>query len=223
MRKINTFWNWFQDNNQTIKNLINETPINQKNCIFWLNKHLHYYCNEIDFILVFPKKTNEKTELIITANGNPDYFKKINELIDHAPSLRTWKFIAFIQPMEDIDRIIEKLDSPYIFKDITIKASEIMFLPLNCDENFKKLDIIVYLKNYNIQCDTKNWKQALYFIMQNIFGEKLIYENINFVQLAQLPDNNHDLIYLYDLQSYLDTFKSILVPELKKPPFLGTK
>jgi hypothetical protein len=31
--------------------------------------------------------------------------------------------------------------------------------------------------------------------------------NINLVHLTQMPDNADDLIFLYDLQSYTDTFK----------------
>ena len=97
MKSINTFWNWFQDNNQTIKNLSNETTKSQKNICFWLNKHLGYYCKGLDFIIVFPKKENEKAELIITANGNPEYFNQVVELVNHAPLLKHWKFTAFIQ------------------------------------------------------------------------------------------------------------------------------
>ncbi len=33
MRKTNTFWNWFQDNNKTIQNIANETPKNQKRAL----------------------------------------------------------------------------------------------------------------------------------------------------------------------------------------------
>jgi hypothetical protein len=75
MKSINTFWNWFQDYNQSIKNVFNETPKTQKHIFFWLNKHQHYYCKEIDFIIAFPKKPTDKAKLIITANGNPMYFK----------------------------------------------------------------------------------------------------------------------------------------------------
>jgi hypothetical protein len=206
MRKIKTFWNWFQDNNQSIKNIHNETQKNQKHLFFWLNKHLHNYCKEIDFVIAFPKRPTNKATLVITANGNPEYFKQVIDLIDKAPRLRTWIFKAFIQPMEDIEKIMDGLDNPFIFKDITIKASDIMFLPMNCDESGKKFDIRIYLKNYNIHCNTKTWREAVYIIMQDIFGEKLVYQHINFIQLAQLTDNDENLVQLYDLQFYIDTF-----------------
>jgi len=208
MRKINIFWNWFQDNNQTIKNLIHETAQNQKQICYWLSKHLGYYSRDLDFMIVFPKKENQKTELIITANGNPEYFNQVIELINNAPVLKHWKFTAFIQPIANINEIINGLDEPYIFQEITLKTSEIKFLPLNYDDKIKKLDIIIYLKNYKIHCNTKILQQAIYIILQDLLGEKVLYQNINFVQLAQMTNNNNELIELYDLQLYIDEVNS---------------
>lgn len=208
MRKINIFWNWFQDNNQTIKNLKNETPINQKQICYWLAKQLGYYSKDLDFMIVFPKKENQKTELIITANGNPEYFIKVTDLINNAPLLKHWKFTAFIQPSEKIDEIIGGLDEPYIFPEITIKTSEIKFLPLDYDTNTNKLDIIIYLKNYHIRCNTKTWQQVIYIILQDLLGEKSLYQSINFVQLANMPKQSQALIELYELQLYIDTINS---------------
>lgn len=207
MKYINTFWNWFQDNNQTIKNLPNETRKNQKHISFWLNKHLNYYCKGIDFIIAFPKKAHQKAEMVITANGNPEYFNQVIELVNHAPILKHWKFTDFIQLSESIEKIMEGLDHPYIFQEITIKTSEIKFSPLGYDEESKKIDITVYLKNYNIHCDTKTWKQALYIIMQELLGEKSLFQNINFVQLAKLSEDDEELIHLYDFQMFIDTLR----------------
>lgn len=217
MKKINIFWNWFQDNNQTIKNLINETPKNQKHISFWINKNLNYYCKEIDFMIVFPKKGSTKSEFIITTKGNLEYFKAATELIDNAPVLKKWKFSAFIKPTNDLKIFFDKLDEPFIFNDITIKACETKFLPICCNKSYDKFNIIVYLNNDNILCNTHNWKEALYIIMQHQFREKYSFQNINFVQLAQpnpdnywddrkkeTPDNNQKLIHLYELQYYID-------------------
>jgi hypothetical protein len=204
MKSINTFWNWFQDNNQAIKNLINETPKNQKNISFWINKNLNYYCKEIDFIIIFPKKNTDKTELIITANGNQKHFHQVIDLVDNAPQLKNWKFTAFIQPTERIDAIIDGLDEPYIFQEIALKASELKFLTLSYHEKTDKFDIIVFLKNFHIYCDTKTLEQAIFIILQDLLGENSLFKNINFVQLAQMPDNNEELIHLYDFQMFLD-------------------
>lgn len=206
MKKINTFWNWFQDNNQTIKNLINETPKNQKHISFWINKNLSYYCKEIDFMIVFPKNGAGKNELIITANGNPQYFNHVIDLVDNSPQLKNWKFTAFIQPMEDIEKVIDGLDKPYVFQDITLKASELKFMAINHEENIQKLDIIIFFKYFNIHCNNKTLNQAIYIVLQDLLGEKSLYQNINLIHLAQMPDNEEELIHLCDLQSFIDTF-----------------
>lgn len=53
MKKINNFWNWFHDNQYTIKNFMSHTAENQETICYWIKQNLNYYSNEIDFILVF--------------------------------------------------------------------------------------------------------------------------------------------------------------------------
>jgi hypothetical protein len=202
MKKINTFWNWFQDNNQTIKNLINETPINQKNINFWINKNLSYYCKEIDFIIIFPKQSNNKIEFIITANGNPEYYSQVMELIDNAPILKHWKLTAFIQPSHRIEQCINKMDADYIFQDIILKTDELKFLTIEYKQSSEKIDMIISLKNHQLLCNTKTLNQAFYIIMQNIS----LQQKISFVQLAQTPQNSTFLIHLKEFQTYFNKF-----------------
>jgi hypothetical protein len=96
------------------------------------------------------------------------------------------------------------LDEPYIFQDITLKISELKFKPLLYNENIEKLDIIIFLKNYNLLCDTKTLKQTIYIILQELIGEERLYQKISLIQLAQTTNEEEDLIQLYELQWYLD-------------------
>ncbi|WP_284651646.1 hypothetical protein [Flavobacterium terrisoli] len=204
MRRITLFWEWIQYNEQTLRNLRNEKPKVQKMFLFWLDRHLHNYCENLESILMFPVNENEPVQLVISANGDPEYFNKVTTLVEAAPTLKKWKFIAFIQPSENIEEMEAGLDKPYVFKDITLKASELKFMPFQY-ENEIKIDMIVYLKNFTVLSHNQNLLQVIYIIMQDIIGEKLLHQNINFVELAQLPEQEDDeLIYLYDLQLYLD-------------------
>ena len=207
MKKINTFWNWFQDNNQRIKNSCNESPEKQKEILFWLGKNLSYYCREIDFIIVFPKKENSKTEFIVTANGSSNYFQQVTLLIDNAPRLRTWKFTAFLMPTEQINKAIEKLEKPYIIRENTLKAKNLNFIALDHDHETHKFEIQIYLKNYNLLCNTKTLSQVICIILQNQMTQESLSQNSSFVQLAQLPDIAQNGIKLHELQYYLDSFK----------------
>ena len=204
MKSITLFWDWIRYNEQTLRNLRNEEPAVQKMFIYWLDKHLHNYCEQLESILMFPANENEPTQLIISASGNPEFFDQVLKLVESAPQLKNWKFIAFIQPSQNIDEMEAGLDKPYVFKDINLKASELKFMPFEY-EGIKKIDMIVYLKNFTVHCTNKNLLHVVFIIMQDIIGEKSLFENINFVELAQLPRQEDDeLIYLYDLQLYLD-------------------
>jgi len=204
MNTINLFWDWIQFNEKTLRNLQTEKSNVQKLFLFWLKKHLHYYCPELDAIIMFPTKENKDIRLIISANGNPEYFGLITTLVDNSPKVKNWKFLAFIQPSEDIEEMEAGLDKPYVFKDINLKVSELKFMPFRY-EGIKKIDMIVYLKNFTVHCNNKNLLQVVFIIMQNVIGEKSLYENISFIELAQMPEKQNDeMIYLFDLRYYLD-------------------
>ncbi|RKS03014.1 hypothetical protein [Flavobacterium sp. 102] len=204
MKTIEHFWSWFSGHQSKLKNLITLSAKEKKYYVYWLDWHLHFYAPGVDFILIFPNRKNEKTKMIISANGNPDFFTKVEEVIKPAPKFKDWEFKAFVQPSKDIDEMEAGLDKPYIFKDINLKASELKFIPFEYEDS-KKIDMIVYLKNFTVHCNNKNLLEAVFIIMQDIIGEKSLYKNINFVELAQMPeDDNIELIYLYDLQCYLD-------------------
>jgi hypothetical protein len=204
MKTVDYFWTWFIDNHKQLQSLRTLKPKEQRHYTFWLKWHLHFYAPGIDYIVVFPNHGEKKKEMIITANGNPDYFAKVEDIIAAAPQLRNWKFTAFIQPSHDYEELEQGLDKPYIFQDITLKTSELKFTPFEYDGE-KKIDMIVYLKNYTLYSHNKNLLQLIYFMMQDLLGEKYLYESINFVELAQMPEEEKvEMIYLYDLQFYLD-------------------
>lgn len=198
MRKINTFWNWFQDNNQTIKNSINETIEKQEHILFWINKHLGYYCKEIDFIIVFPVTTKDKTEFIITGNSNPEYFNEVIVLIDNAPKLKTWKFTAILLPSQ-----VERRDIP-LFPDITLKSGNSKFLSLEYNENAEKVNVFIHLKNIKITCNTKTIKQVIALLSQDKLSEVIVDKKCTLVQLPIEPQVNTESIQLYDVEILTD-------------------
>ncbi len=50
---------------------------------------------------------------------------------------------------QGIDDIEAGIDEPYILQDITLKANELKFIPFEYVGE-KKIDMIVYLKNFTI-------------------------------------------------------------------------
>jgi hypothetical protein len=208
---MKNFWNWFLDNHHTIKNLLNHSPENQKTICYWIKQHLNYYCRKIDFIIVFPKRTTDQFEFIITSNGNHKLFKKVIDLVDNAPVLKTWKFTAFIDSKETIEKRINKLDSPFIIKDINLKENQVQFIPINLERDSKKQTIQIHLKNHNICCSNKTLIQAIFFILEKLSVSPLLFETILLLQLPQSTGQKTDLIHLHEFQVYLDNFNTIQI------------
>ncbi len=204
MHAINYFWQWFTDNQKYFLNLLSLTSKLRRHYVFWLEWHLNYYSKGIGFIILFPKGAGKKAKLIITAKGNPDFFDKVESVVAAAPKFLNWEIIAFVQPYANIDEMADGLDKPFNFKGISLKASDIKFEPFEY-EGIKEMDIIFYLKYDTISEDYKDLMQIVYIIVESIVGEKLLHENINFVELAKLPEVITDeMLELCDLKLYIE-------------------
>lgn len=205
MNKATTlFWKWFLEHKNKLKNLMSLDHKQQKHYLFWLDWHLQFYFPGLEYIIIFPKVNKKKTQLMLSAKGKKEFFHMAIELEKTAPQLWDWKFTALIQPRQDIEDIEAGIDEPYIFQDITLKTSELKFIPFEYDGE-KKIDMIIYLKNFTIYSHNKNLPTLIKIMLQDLLGEKSMAATINFVQLAQMPEQEDDeLIYLFDLQFYLD-------------------
>jgi hypothetical protein len=204
MKTTTSFWSYFTTNQKTIANLQNEPDSTFKKINTQLERRLKNYCHHIDYLLFFPKKPREKPQIVITANGNPLYFSYVENLVKAAPKIKNWEIKAFLQPKTEIEKMKQGLDEPYVFCDVVLKSSELKFALLDPNDQKKKLDIVVYLKDYTIYCDNQILLEAVFMILYDLLGEKSMVENINFVQLGQMPSNENNLVKLYELQSYID-------------------
>jgi hypothetical protein len=203
---MKNFWNWFLDNHHNIKNLLNHSPENQETICYWIKQHLNYYCRQLDFIIVFPKRATDQFEFIITTNGKHKSFKQVIDLVDNAPVVKTWKFTAFIDSKAIIEKRINKLDSPFIIKDINLKENQVQFIPITLEENGEKQTIHIHLKNHTIRCSNKNLKQSI-FIILNLFSAYIFpNETIHLIQLSECHEQGIVLIHLHKSQEYLDKF-----------------
>jgi hypothetical protein len=122
--------------------------------------------------------------------------------VDNAPVLKTWKFTAFIDSKETIEKRINKLDSPFIIKDINLKENQVQFIPINLERDSKKQTIQIHLKNYTIYCSNKTLIQAIFFILEKLSVNTVLYGPIHLVQLSQCHEQEVVLIHLQDLQEY---------------------
>ena len=200
IEKAKLFWNWFSENNKAYL-FLNEIENDVKEELLQtFMKNLHAYCDKLYFeIGGFP---GGDQELIITAEGNRDYFEQVETLIAEAPEIRGWTFIAFIQPRE--------IDFKMDYEGVVLKAEEMWFLPLHNPKNSNGIGIRVCTMNYELIKDHKWLKSALYKSLDTILGEKSFALDIDYIDIAQLPDDPEQMgmIPLSQLPEYVEWKKS---------------
>lgn len=200
MNTISNFWNYFQQNNFVFL-LLNEIPNDELKIHFnKLIEILHQYNKDLDLII---KNKNNGAELIITANGNPYLFKEVELLVHHAPVLEHWKITAFLQPETNLTKYENGTDKPLEYYGITLRISDMYFIPLENPNKPPDLGIKVLLKNYIIHKDNPRLREAVYVHIEHLIGEKAFANDIAFIEIGQLEGNQKNTIALCYLHDYI--------------------
>lgn len=207
MKTITNFWNHFQQNNFVFL-LLNEIPKEELKIHFdKLIDILHQYNEDLD--LIAKNKTNG-AELIITANGNPYLFKEVELLVPHAPVVERWKITAFLQPETNFTKYENGIDKPLEYYGISLRISEMYFIPLGNPNKPSDLGIKVLLKNYIVQKNNPRLREAIYTHIEHLIGEKSFANDLSFIEIDQLKKEDLEddsVLELYNLKFYIDSLE----------------
>ena len=91
------FWQWFTDHNEQLVMLNDLDDKERGELLNALQQQLTKYCDGLAFDMGEP--TANGRMLTFTAEGDTDLFRYVVELVDNAPDLDWWQFMAFKQPM----------------------------------------------------------------------------------------------------------------------------
>ena len=207
MNPIQNFWQLFQKENIALfllNDLPKEVTLEKLNA---LTQAMKEYNKDLGYII---KSGTEKSELIITAHGNPYLFKEVELLVFHAPKLERWKITAFLQPEIDIDAYENGTDKPLEFYGISLRISEIYFLPLEVPGKPHEFGIKVLLNNYIVHKNNPRLREALYVHIEHLIGEKSFANDLSFIEIDQLKNEdleNDCVLELYNLKFFIDSFE----------------
>lgn len=207
MNPLQNFWQLFQKENLALfllNDLPKEVTLEKLNA---LTQAMKEYNKDLGYII---KSGKEKSELIITAHGNPYLFKEVELLVFNAPKLERWKITAFLQPEIDIDAYENGTDKPLEFYSISLRISEIYFLPLEVPGKPHEFGIKVLLKNYIVHKDNPRLREALYVHIEHLIGEKSFANDLSFIEIDQLKNEDLEddgVLELYNLKFFIDSFE----------------
>jgi len=205
MNHITNFWNHFQQNNFVFLFLNEISKDELKTHFDKLIEILHQYNKDLD--LIIKNKTNG-AELIITSNGNPYLFKEVELLVHHAPVVECWKITAFLQPETNLTKYENGTDKPLEYYGITLRISEMYFIPLENPNKPNDLGIKVLLKNYIVHKNNPRLREAVYVHIEHLIGEKSFANDIAFIEIGQLEGYYESQIELFELSTFIDFKKN---------------
>jgi hypothetical protein len=201
LKKIEDFWSWFKVNNDKylFLNQIDSEEV-KENLLDEFNIQLHNYCENL-FFEIGGHPDNQIQELIITAEGNKEYFEKVENLIDFAPKIKDWQIVAFKPPMEKgfIINIEAKEFDP----------SKIIYIPLNNKDNPSAIGIHVCYPDYSDK-ERNVFATGTYLILDTLLGEKSSTLDIDYMDIIKTPENivDYDFRHLEDIKEYINEKKN---------------
>ncbi len=199
MISVKDFWKWFEENSAKFffLNQIENEEEKEKILDDFL-EHLHQYSDKLFFEI--GGHPDETQELIITAEGNLDYFPKVEELVKQAPKLKDWNIIAF-KPPKEFGFITH-------YNNIKLNPQEMWFLSLESSNASELIELKIFIRDFdNQQADDYLFATAI--VLDNLLGEKLHAKNITHLEIAEAPDNpeGHDLTKLSELPEFIQWIK----------------
>lgn len=203
MNSITNFWNWFQDNEEAIKNAF-LLGINTEEVLANLYRNYKYISKRIGFLIIGPGQEQEKCTIIFTAAGYRKLFPKIIELENTAPKLEYFIPQAFIKPIKDLEKYRQGKDNPYTFENFKIQISQLQFALVDYNTTTKQLKIKLYIPNYNQIKHFEELTMELEFIVMDVIGEIAYRKHIKKIEFAQKPTAPNGLLNLIELPDYID-------------------
>ncbi|WP_316812898.1 hypothetical protein [Pedobacter heparinus] len=187
------FWNWVAVNEARYNFLHQiEDGDEREQYLEELEQQLHLYCENLYFeVGGYP---DEKQDLIITAQGDADFFNDAESLVKQAPNLQHWNVIALKPAVKG---------SSIEYDNIRLNAEDMSFIPLN-NNNSQKIGLRVYVDNYN-PVDKESFINATYLIVDNLLGEKSSAMDIGYIEIENRPpiSERNELIELSKLPAYV--------------------
>ena len=139
--------------------------------------------------------------MTVSADGNRDLFPIVKEIVEKAPKIEGWTFVAFRQrmPSDKVKGMVLKA------QDHELNPDKMKFFPVVSGDS---LDIIIYANNVT----EENYNQVAYgglLLLDNILGEYdcvTKVRNYDFQNMPTKQDELKDLKPLLDLAEYVDNF-----------------
>ena len=198
-QQIAGFWKWFVENEKRFWNYNEE---NSHSLLTEIQEHLSFINHEGSTVaLEFAEILDTIKRLEVSADGVKELFDPIIQLIEAAPELSKWEFIAFRQPAP----------TPFTleYEDMEFDTSKMFFLPYE-DEN-GALNLAIYGENFKkyMEKDENTFYHYGLTTIDNVIGEFDCVMRVHGYDFLDISEVGDDEVYpLEELPDFIDEYYS---------------
>lgn len=198
MEKIEQFWRWFIDHNEQLTAIGDLDDKGRTELENALQYQLTKYCDGLGYEM--GDATANGRTLTFTAEGDTDLFRYVVELVDAAPDLDWWEFVAFKQPMGTELKV--RFDR-YMFD-----TRKMYFQQLECEEEPEMLGLRIAVDGSNP--DDEDFQVGVYVTLEALIGEFDCATLIGYMETVPVPEEPFKSGFqkLDDLPKFVDWFKA---------------
>ncbi len=159
MHDYNEFWKWFTDHNESLTMLNDLDDAEGQRLLDEVQQQLDRYCEGLTYEMSEPGPSGRT--FTISAEGDTDLFRYVVELVDNAPDLDWWEFVAFRQP--------QGTDLKVSFERFRFETKKMYFMQLESEEEPDILGIRVALPDP--VDDDEDQLVGVYVTIEALIGE----------------------------------------------------
>lgn len=197
MEKTEKFWQWFQDHNEQLISLGDLDEKGRRGLEEELQNKLTEYCDGLTCDM--GEATADGRTLTFTAEGDTDLFRYVVELVDAAPDLDWWQFVAFKQPLGTDLRVR--------FDKMLFETKKMYFQQLECEEEPEMLGLRIAVADGQRQ--DEDFQVGVYVTLEALLGEFDCATVIGYMETVPVPEEPFKSGFqpLDDLPQFVDWFK----------------
>jgi len=177
-RKALEFWTWFAANERHYRDISEDGVEERDHRIKVFLDHLAPYHTELTFLTGQHK--DGMHELIISADGIQKHFKPVEFLIDAAPSLKGWRFIALKPPQPQF--------GPLELNDKTFNLDQLQFARLDNPKDPNEFNIVIFHPPYPAE-EQELHVVATFLMLDSLLGERSVAEDIAGLDIKPLTND----------------------------------
>jgi hypothetical protein len=194
---IKQFWDWFANQQLTLRNII-DGDYELIDCILIELRKIQ------TGLAVEFEKNGDVIIMTISADGIEDNFEVVKEIVNNAPKIDKWNFVAFRQPVprEKINSITIKV------KEVTLDPKTIWFRALKEDDN-------LYIQIFSDILTEDNKGDIGYgclMLLDNLIGEYDCVKKVSayeFYNTNEAQEFKDDLDPLTEIRDFLNYYYGV--------------